>query len=87
MITITNPFGATPPQISQTVGIVKASAGLKAVPPLTASSDAIAPPMTGQFGPGNLQVSTFSASDPYNYDAVFGTGDLIDLVSFCLSHL
>jgi len=80
VITITNPFGATPPQIGQSIAVVKASANLRSVPPITAACKAASPPMVGKFGPGNIQVTTFRGSDPSGKDNVFGTGDVIDVV-------
>ncbi len=76
MITIPDPFGASPPTIGSIVGSVKASAGLKGRPPLTAGSFATAPVMTGVFGPSNVH---FTSVIVYGTDSTFSNNARIDV--------
>ena len=76
VITISDPFGSSPPTCGSVVSSVKASAGLKGLPPLTAGSFATAPAMTGAFGPSNVHFVSVVASGT---DSVFSNNSLIDV--------
>jgi len=79
VITITDTSGATPPVPSVLTATVKASANLKNEAGTSLASTSIAV-LTGNFGlePGPA-IESATASDPFNDDAVFDTGDRFTL--------
>ena len=76
VITIVNANGASPPTIGSVVASIQGSAGLKALPPVTAGSFATAPKMIGAFGPSNVHFDSVVASGT---DSVFSNTASINI--------
>ena len=64
VITISNVTGAAPPTIGSFAVRVKASAGLRNIPPVCQPSSALSPPLAGGFGPSRIVITDLSAAPP-----------------------
>ncbi len=64
LITAINVSGAAPPTIGTLTVRVKASAGLRNIPPVCKPSAVVSPPLSGGFGPSRINVPDLSAAPP-----------------------